>query len=110
MVAVGVVAAALLCAVSNARAAPVIYVLPPGEHHNTRRYLVVFVGGGYHGILTSESTRIRGLVSVADIAQSLVDLQKGRTPTIRSQPDADAAADLHELDTRLARVHKDRGW
>jgi hypothetical protein len=188
MVAVGVVAAALLCAVSNARAAPVIYVLPPGpippsladketsaiglyvpgsgvqvsrastiaslvrgkvensllggkpggkriaelqfgpaasgaerpvvylqlpppgEHHNTRRYLVVFVGGGYRGILTSESTRIRGLVSVANIARSLVDLQKGRTPTIRSQPDAEAAADLHELDTRLARVHKDRGW
>jgi hypothetical protein len=91
---------------------PVVYVQlpPPGEHHNTRRYLVVFVGGGYRGILTSESTRIRGLVSVADIAPSLVDLRKGRTPTIRSQPDADAAADLHELDTHLARVHKDRGW
>jgi len=187
MVAGGVAVAALLCAVSNARAAPVIYVLPPGpvppplaaepsaiglyvpgaggeitrastiaslvrgkvensilggipdgkrisqlhfgvppsgaerplvyvqlpppgKHDNTRRYLVAFVGNDYRGILTSESTRIRGLVSVADIAPSLVDLQKGRTPTIRSQPDADAAADLHELDTRLARVHKDRGW
>jgi hypothetical protein len=91
---------------------PVVYVqLPPqGKHDNTRRYRVLFVGGGYRGILTSGSTHIRGLVSVADIAPSLVDLSKGRTPTIRSEPDGNAARDLQQLDTRLARVHKDRGW
>jgi hypothetical protein len=187
MVAAGIVAAALACAVSNARAAPVVYVLPPGpipppfvnepfalglyvpgaggqisrdstiaslvrgkvenallggkpggkpiaelhfgvappgaerpvvyvelpppgEHHNTRRYRVVFVGGGYRGILTSTATRIPGLVSVADIAPSLVDLRAGRTPTIRSRRDNDAREDLRELDARLARVHNDRGW
>src|SRR5207247_3405038 len=49
-------------------------------------------------------------VCVADIARWRVALQRGRSPTIRSQPDADAAVDLHKLDTRLARVHKDRGW
>ena len=27
---------------------------PPGEHPNTKRYSVMVVGGGYHGILTSE--------------------------------------------------------
>jgi cytochrome c551/c552 len=91
---------------------PIVYVQLPssGEHHNTKRYRVAFVGGGYRGILTSESTRIRGLVSVADIAPSLVDLRQGRTPTIRSQRDDDAAADLRDLETRLSRVHKDRGW
>jgi hypothetical protein len=91
---------------------PVVYVQlpPPGEHHNTKRYRVVFVGTGYRGILTSRSTRIRGLVSVADIAPSLVDLRKGETPTIRSEPDRDAAGDLQELDTRLTRTHRDRGW
>jgi cytochrome c551/c552 len=91
---------------------PVVYVQlpPPGEHHNTKRYRVAFVGGNYHGILTSASTRIRGLVSVADIAPSLVDLRAGRTPTIRSQSDSDPADDLRELDTRLSRVHNDRGW
>jgi cytochrome c551/c552 len=91
---------------------PVVYVqLPPsGEHHNTKRYRVAFVGGNYHGILTSGSTRIRGLVSVADIAPSLLDLRAGRTPTIRSQSDSDPADDLRELDTRLSRVHNDRGW
>ncbi len=91
---------------------PVVYVQlpPPGEHHNTKRYRVAFVGGNYHGILTSGSTRIRGLVSVADIAPSLLDLRAGRTPTIRSQSDSDPADDLRELDTRLSRVHNDRGW
>ena len=91
---------------------PIVYVQlpPPGTHDNTTRYRVVFVGGGYEGVLTSESTRIHGLVSVADIAPSLVDLREGRTPTIRSDPDRDAAQDLRELDTRLTRVHKDRGW
>jgi cytochrome c551/c552 len=91
---------------------PVLYVQlpPPGQHHNTKRYRVAFVGGNYHGILTSGSTRIRGLVSVADIAPSLVDLRAGRTPAIRSQSDSDPADDLRELDTRLSRVHNDRGW
>ena len=91
---------------------PIVYVQlpPPGRHHNTKRYRVVFVGGGYRGILTSGSTRIRGLVSVADLAPSLVDLRAGRTPTIRSHPDHDTVQDLRELDTRLARVHNDRGW
>jgi len=91
---------------------PVVYVQlpPPGSHHNTKRYRVVFVGGGYRGILTSGSTRIRGLVSIADIAPSLVDLREGRTPTIRSRADNDTTKDLRELDVRLTRVHKDRGW
>jgi cytochrome c551/c552 len=91
---------------------PIVYVQlpPPGEHHNTKRYRIAFIGGGYNGILTSESTRIRGLVSVADIAPSLVDLRAGRTPKIRSQRDNDTTQDLRELDARLARVHNDRGW
>ena len=44
---------------------PAVYVSlpPPGEHPNTKRYNVVIVGAGYHGILTSDSTQIRGLVS-----------------------------------------------
>ena len=91
---------------------PIVYVQlpPPGRHHNTKRYRVAFVGGGYHGTLTSKSTRIRGLVSIADIAPTLVDLRQGRTPTIRSQQDRDTIDDLRQLDTRLSRVHDDRGW
>ncbi|MDX6401565.1 MAG: hypothetical protein QOF27_2171, partial [Gaiellaceae bacterium] len=65
---------------------------------------------GYRGILTSDSTRIRGLVSVADIAPTLVALEAGRSPPIHSEPDTDVPKDLRELDTRLTRVHHDRGW
>ena len=83
---------------------------PPGEHPNTKRYPIAIVGGGYHGILTSNSTRIRGLVSIADIAPTLVALQDGRRPPIRSEPDRDPASDLRKLDQRLTRVHHVRGW
>ena len=66
---------------------PGVYISlpPPGEHPNTRRYGVVIVGAGYDGILTSGSTRIRGLVSIADIAPTAVALQAGRSPRIRSE-------------------------
>jgi cytochrome c551/c552 len=91
---------------------PVVYVElpPPGRHPNTKRYWIAFVRGGYRGILTSDSTRIRGLVAVSDIAPTLVALQKGRSPPIHSEPDRQAAEDLRELDARLTRVHHDRGW
>jgi mono/diheme cytochrome c family protein len=91
---------------------PAVYISlsPPGEHPNTKRYSVMILGAGYHGILTSDSTRIRGLVSIADIAPTAVALQDGRSPPIRAEPDRDAFADLRALDTRLSRVHHDRGW
>jgi hypothetical protein len=91
---------------------PVVYVElpPPGTHPNTRRYLVAFYRGGYRGILTSHSTRITGLVAISDIAPTLVALEQGRKPAIRSHPDPNALADLRALDTRLGRVHHDRGW
>jgi cytochrome c551/c552 len=82
----------------------------PGEHPNTKRYSVMIVGAGYHGILTSDSTRIRGLVSIADIAPTAVALQEGRSAPIRSEPDRSAREDLRQLDTRLSRVHHDRSW
>jgi len=91
---------------------PAVYItLPlPGKHPNSKRYSVMIFGAGYHGILTSDSTRIRGLVSIADIAPTAVALQEGRSPPIRSEPDRNAFADLRRLDARLTRVHYDRGW
>src|SRR5205823_5632102 len=52
-------------------AAITVYVAlpPPGTHANTRRYPIAIVGGGYRGILTSRSTRIRGLVSIAGVTR-----------------------------------------
>ena len=37
-------------------------------------------------------------------------LQEGRSPAIHSEPDPNALEDLRALDTRLSRVHHDRGW
>jgi cytochrome c551/c552 len=70
----------------------------------------MIVGAGYNGILTSDSTRIRGLISIADIAPTAVALEEGRSPPIGSEPERDASAQLRALDTRLTRVHHDRGW
>jgi hypothetical protein len=83
---------------------------PPGRHGNTRRYPIAIVGGGYHGILTSRSTRIRGLVSIADIAPTARALAAGTTPKIRSSPDVEAAAHVRTLDRRLTDTHDVRLW
>ena len=81
---------------------------PPGGHQNDTRYPIAIVGGGYHGLLTSSSTRIPGLVSIADVAPTAVAIAAGKRPTIRSQPVADAPAELTTLDRRLARVDRAR--
>jgi hypothetical protein len=89
-----------------------VYVaLPPaGKHANTRRYPIAIVGGGYRGILVSDSTRIRGLVSIADIAPTARALAENRKPRIRSSPDAGAASDLRRLDRRMTQTHDVRLW
>src|SRR5262249_3281165 len=51
--------------------------LPPAARTaNHRRYPVAVVGCGLHGLVTSSSTRIDGLISIADIAQSVEHLRK----------------------------------
>jgi len=78
-----------------------VRVPPPGAHANDRRYEVVAVGGGYHGLLESTSTRIPGLVSIADIAPSAVALAKGDDPAITSMPSSHPVRELNDLDRRL---------
>lgn len=88
-----------------------IYVaLPPPEaNDNDHRYPIAIVGAGYRGILTSSSTRIRGLVSIADIAPTALALEQGAGPKIRSSPDADAPGTLAALEQKLERV-RDTRW
>ncbi len=95
---------------STRPAATTIFVSlpPPGSHHNVVRYPVAIVGPGYRGLLTSGSTRIDGLVSLADIAPTATAIGAGRPAPIRSRADGDAAATLERLDTRLARAHDAR--
>ena len=64
---------------------------PPGRSDNDRRYPIAVLGRS--GLLTSESTRIEGLVSITDIAT-------GRLRTVES---ADPDAALATLDDRIER-------
>lgn len=95
---------------ADAPAGTTIYVAlpPPGPHHNVVRYPVAIVGPGYRGLLTSGSTRIDGLVSLADIAPTAAAIASGRAPRIRGRPDTQAAATLGRLDIDLSRAHDAR--
>ena len=96
-----------LIALSRQPAEITVYVaLPPaGSTRNVTRYPIAVVGGGYHGLLRSRSTRIDGLVAIADVAPSVVALQQGHTPRIRSRGSTDAPAALGRLDARLRHAH-----
>ncbi len=95
---------------ADAPAETTIYVAlpPPGSSHNVVRYPVAIVGPGYRGLLASGSTRIDGLVSLADIAPTAAAIAAGTTPRIRARADTQAAATLVRLDVDLARAHDAR--
>ena len=81
---------------------------PPGKHHNVVRYPIAVVGPGYRGILTSSSTRLPGLVSIADIAPSVQALRRGEEPRIHSRAESEPLRALRRLDRRLDRAHDSR--
>jgi hypothetical protein len=87
-------------------APPAIYLgLPEGSRQdNDRRYPVVVVGSGYRDVLVSESTRIPGLVSVADIAPTAL----GTSDALRYEEREDAASYLLALDQRIDRNNDSR--
>ena len=64
---------------------------PPGRSDNDVRYPIALLGK--RGLLTSDSTRIDGLVSVTDVA----------TGRLRVVPDDDPAQTLEELDRKIER-------
>jgi hypothetical protein len=90
-----------------ARGPAIVLALPAGgEQDNDRRYPIAVVGSSLSGLLTSESTRIPGLVSIADVA-----------PTALAQPDGldarathDPPGDLRELDRRIRDNGSARTW
>lgn len=78
---------------------PAVYVGLPegGRRPNDRRYPILVVGPGYNGLLTSDSTRIPGLVSVVDVAPTAL----GRGGALGSERAEDALGQLRELDERI---------
>jgi hypothetical protein len=78
----------------------IIVVLPPkgAPVLNDRRYPIAVVGRGYHGLLVSRTTRIPGVVSIADIAPTA--LQRPARD-LRYQASPNAAEIVQRLDGRI---------
>jgi hypothetical protein len=87
---------------------PAVYVGLPqgGTQANDRRYPILVEGRGYEGLLTSESTRIPGLVSIVDVAPTAL----GREGALGWQAEEDAATELDELDARIDANNSTRLW
>jgi hypothetical protein len=76
----------------------IVLALPRGgDQPNDRRYPIAVLGQGFGGLLTSKSTRIPGLVSIADVAPTAL----GRAGALGSQAEAGAADELERLDRRI---------
>lgn len=78
----------------------IVLVLPPrgAPTPNDRLYRIAVIGQGYHGLLTSPTTRIPGLVSIVDIAPTALNyLHSGMS----SAPAKAAVADLSRLDAQI---------
>ena len=81
----------------------IVLGLPEGESlDNDKRYPIAILGSGFRGLLRSDSTRIPGLVSIADIAPTAL----GEQGAITSEPREEPAADALALDRRIA-GHRD---
>jgi hypothetical protein len=79
----------------------IVLALPPrgAPVLNDRRYPVAILGRGCHGLLESPTTRIPGLVSIIDIAPTVLGHRNGSL-SCSSTPHAEATA--RSLDRRIA--------
>ena len=77
----------------------IVLSLPVGgdQPHETR-FPIAVLGDGYEGLLTSESTRIPGLVSIVDVAPTAL----GEDGGLGSVADPDAAGHVEALDARIS--------
>lgn len=78
-----------------------VSVPPLAAQPNDRRYQVAILGGGYDGILVSDSTRIPGLVSIEDIRETVEALAEGRDPPLEWRAVEQPVRHLERLDARL---------
>jgi hypothetical protein len=78
----------------------IIVTLPPKGRlvANDRRYPIAVVGGNFHGLLTSSTTRIPGLVSIVDIAPTALGRLHGG---LGSVPRRHPVSALERLDRQV---------
>jgi hypothetical protein len=95
----GVPEARPLITLEDAAAPPVVYVgIPAGAAQpNDRRYPILVSGRGFRGLLVSDSTRIPGLVSIADVAPTATGREGALSWTAEGEP----AETLLALDRRI---------
>jgi hypothetical protein len=76
----------------------IVLALPRGGMQpNDRRYPIAVLAPGYRGLLTSESTRIPGLVSIVDVAPTALDQEDALGATSAADP----VKALADLDARI---------
>lgn len=81
----------------------IVLALPRGgDQPNDRRYPIAVLRRDYRGLLTSDSTRIPGLVSIADVAPTAL----GEKRALGSVSAEDPVESLAELDDRI-RANRD---
>ena len=84
----------------NCRLCIVVQLPPRGRPiSNDRLYRIAVIGNGFHGLLTSPTTHIPGLVSIVDIAPT--DLPGHPTTTLNGTPSKDAIGQLSRLDRAI---------
>jgi hypothetical protein len=86
-----------------------VSVPPLGSQKNDKRYEVTILGDGYRGILSSDQTRIPGLVSIGDIRETVEALEEGRDPPLEWRESKHPIEDLRELDERLSDARAAQG-
>jgi hypothetical protein len=83
----------------TARDVVIVELPPPGAPiANDRRYRIAVIGRGFHGLLTSKTTRIPGLVSIVDVAPTVLG---HATTSLGSTPAARPLASLARLDRQI---------
>ena len=81
----------------------IVITLPPKTLNgatvaNNKRYWVAVLGGGFHGLLVSKTTRIPGLVSIVDIAPTALGHLRG---SLTSMPSKHAIGHLKSLNAQI---------
>ena len=81
----------------------IVLQLPPktGQTTNDVLYRVAVIGQGYHGLLTSATTRIPGLVSIVDIAPTALGGARSVTAGLSWVPSNSSVATVDSLDAQI---------
>jgi hypothetical protein len=95
-----------LLAASHVATAPettddvIVVSLPPrgAVRANDRRFPIVVIGHGFHGLLESPTTRIKGLVSIVDVAPTALGWSRG---SLSATSSSNPVASLANLDRQI---------